>query len=113
MANSVADLARHFINMTDLLSPDPQTSKASGVDQDSVRLSKSTVKILDPDQRGNSRIAQSESSNQLKSVKTHTPAYQLSLPTIEIESTHPIGQTPSAMLDALNMSGGSQPWKVS
>ncbi|KAK1041473.1 hypothetical protein LTR74_018616, partial [Friedmanniomyces endolithicus] len=112
--------------MTDLLSPDPQTSKASGVDQDSVRLSKSTVKILDPDQRGNSRIAQSESSNQLKSVKTHTPAYQLSLPTIEIESSrsteamascatnfaaHPIGQTPSAMLDALNMSGGSQPWK--
>ncbi|KAK0973035.1 hypothetical protein LTR54_017428 [Friedmanniomyces endolithicus] len=114
VANSVADLARHFINMTDLLTPDPQTSKASGGNQDSVRLSKSTVKMLGPDQRGNIRIAQSESSNQPKSVKTHTPVHQLSLPVIDLGSTHPIGRTyPSAMLDALNMSGGGQPWKVS
>ncbi|KAK0837771.1 hypothetical protein LTS02_017903 [Friedmanniomyces endolithicus] len=108
VANSVADLARHFINMTDLLSPDPQTSKASDMNQDSVRISKSTVKMLGPDQRGNTRIAHSESSNQPESVTTHTPVYQLSLPAIDLGPTYP-----SAMLDALNMSGGSQSWKVS
>jgi hypothetical protein len=50
VANSVADLARHFIHITDLLSSDTQRTQASGVNQDSVRLSKSTVKVLGPDQ---------------------------------------------------------------
>ncbi|KAK1807767.1 hypothetical protein LTR12_017882 [Friedmanniomyces endolithicus] len=108
-ANSMADLARHFIHMMDLL--EYNQNAVSGPARTYTHCA-------------------NESSDQHKSAKTPTAVYPLSLPpAIDLGSSrrteaiaryaanstaHPVGQAyPSAMLDALNMSGGSRPWKVS
>ncbi|KAK3114101.1 hypothetical protein LTR53_007919 [Teratosphaeriaceae sp. CCFEE 6253] len=128
VASSMADLAQHFIHMTDLMIVDPETSQAGDVNQDSVGLSRSVVRIPSAGQPRHMLIA-SEGLDRSKSVKTPTQVYQLSLSAINLGSSrsteaaascatdfaaNPTRRTcPSAMLDALNMSGDGQPWKVS
>lgn len=119
VGNSVADLTRHLIYMTDLLGLNLGESGVSGLNQDYVQLSKSGGESLCLD-RGTVHMHHT----QLEPAAV----CQLSLPTIDFGPSRSNGDTesclsslappphgltyPSGLLDALNTSGCSQPWEI-
>ncbi|KAK3669998.1 Protein kinase protein rad53 [Recurvomyces mirabilis] len=117
VGNSVADLTGHLIHMTDLLGFNLEKSGMGSLDQDCVQLSGNAAESSSFDRR----------TLQLRRTQCEpTAVCQLSLPAVDLGSSHSNGDTesclsslaplsrgltyPSGLLDPLNTSGCSRPW---